>query len=192
MFQNLITGQMFPTKPAAVMTTQTLLSTLGQTIDTDFLFLLPESDSDDPKYKLEAYICICPSGWDPRAKLGQRLASIHDPVPGYKEKLEGSMDRYFKSLDVGKYVKRSNWSITQHEELFMPDPDTNHGHVGKEEPAIREIDPDKVGKWSSDAQKLTEVDLFAMRETDSSTVAKIESSRLLLQNVYGFNPRSQA
>ena len=144
MFQNRITGQMFPTQPTSVTTTEILLSTLGQTVDTDFLFLLPENDSEDPKYKLEAYICICPSGWDPRQKLGKRLASIHDPVPGYKDKLEGSMDRYFKSLEAGKYVKRSNWSITQHEGLFIPDPDTNHGKADKKEAVLKEIDPDKV------------------------------------------------
>ena len=30
------------------------------------------------------------------------------PVPRYKEKLQKSMDRYFTSIPVGKYVKRAN------------------------------------------------------------------------------------
>lgn len=144
MFENLVTKQIFPVEPAHVTNTRTLLSTLGQCIDEDFLFLLPEKDSDDPKYRLEAYVCICPSGWDPTVKLGKRLATIHGPVPGYKDKLEGSMDRYFNSLEAGKYVRRSNWSITQHEELFVPDPNTNHGVEGKLEPALKEVDPDQI------------------------------------------------
>lgn len=146
MFENLITKQIFPTAPTKVTTTETLLRTLGVTIDTDFLFLLPEvaSESDDPKYVLQAYVCVCPSGWDPREKLGKRLAAIHGPVPGYKDKLEGSMDKYFKNLEVGKYVKRANWGITEHEELFMPDPDSNHGREGAETKAALEINPDKV------------------------------------------------
>lgn len=146
MFENLVTKQIFPTVPANVTPTETLLRTLGVTIDTDFLFLLPEdeSESSDPKYVLQAYVCVCPSGWDPREKLGKRLATIHGPVPGYKDKLEGSMDRYFKALEVGKYVKRSNWAITEHEELFMPDPESNHGREGTESKAVLEINPDKV------------------------------------------------
>ena len=148
MFENLITKQVFPTVPGKVTTTETLLRTLGMTIDEDFLFLLPEesSESDDPKYVLQAYVCICPSGWDPREKRGKRLAAIHGPVPGYKDKLEGSMDKFFKGLEVGKYVKRSNWSITEHDELFMPDPDSNHGYEGKNEGPVREINPDKVSE----------------------------------------------
>lgn len=146
MFENLITKQVFPTQPASTTPTETLLQTLGATLDEDFLFLLPESESDsaDPKYVLEAYICICPSGWNPTEKLGKRLAVIHWPVPGYSAKLEGSMDRYFKALEVGKYVQRSNWAITQREELFMPDPNSNHGKEGSEQKAVESIDPEKV------------------------------------------------
>jgi len=117
---------------------------LGAVIDEDFLFLLPEEESEDPKYILEAYVCICPSGWSPPEKLGKRLAAIHEPVPGYKDKLEGSMDRYFKGLEKGRYVKRSNWSITQHAELFLPDVNTNHGREEDVVEELESIDPEKV------------------------------------------------
>lgn len=144
MFENLITKQIFPTQPSSTTPTRTLLQTLGSTIDEDFLFLLPENEGEDPKYVLEAYILIAPSGWNPPDKLGKRLAAIHGPVPGYADKLEGSMDRYFKGLEVRKYVKRSNWSITQHEDLFMPNPNSNHGKEGQNEAVVEEIDPEKV------------------------------------------------
>lgn len=144
MFENIVTGEVYPTVPTSVTSTYNVLRTLGNVIDEDFLFLLPQENSEDPKYVLEALVCVCPSGWDPKEKIGQPLASIHGPVPGYKDKLEGSMDRYFKSLEVGKYVKRSNWAISQHEDLFLPDSETNHGREGVEAVALKEIDPDKV------------------------------------------------
>lgn len=144
MFENVMTNEVYPTVPTSVTTTYSLLRTLGKVIDEDFLFLLPQEDSEDPKYVLEALVCVCPSGWDPKEKIGKPLASIHSPVPGYKDKLEGSMDRYFKALEVGKYVKRSNWAISQHKDLFLPDSETNHGREGAEVKALKEIDPDKV------------------------------------------------
>lgn len=146
MLENLVTKQVFATEPTNVTPTETLLKTLGMTVDEDFLFLLPEegAESSDPKYVFQALVCICPSGWDPREKIGQSLASIHAPVPGYADKLESSMDRYFKNIEVGKYVKRSNWAITQHEELFMPDPNSNHAKQDEKVEAVTEIDPDKV------------------------------------------------
>lgn len=155
MFENLITKQVFPTQPSKVTSTRTLLQVLGSTIDEDFLFLLPEEEGKDPKYVLEAYICVAPSGWNPLNKLGKSIAAIHGPVPGYADKLQGSMDRYFQNLEVGKYVKRSNWTITQHEELFMIDEDTNHGKEGENEAVLEKIDPEKVSEIHSRALRLS-------------------------------------
>lgn len=146
MFENTVTNEVYPTAAASVASTYSLLRTLGKVIDEDFLFLLPQENTDDPKYVLEALVCVCPSGWNPKEKIGKPLAAIHGPVPGYKDKLEGSMDRYFKSLEVGKYVKRSNWAISQHEDLFLPDSETNHGTEGAEVVAVKDIDPDKVSR----------------------------------------------
>ncbi|KAB8241859.1 hypothetical protein BDV35DRAFT_384531 [Aspergillus flavus] len=102
------------------------LETLGTLVDEEFLILLPESSPTDSssnqgeseKYILEAYTTFFPSGFDTRKKLGLRLASIHTPVPGYKEKLERSMDRFFARVEVGQFVQRVNWSITTDSELF--------------------------------------------------------------------------
>lgn len=54
------------------------------------------------------------------------------------------MDRYFKGLEVGKYVKRSNWSITQYNELFLPDANTNHGKEDDAAEELQSVDPEKV------------------------------------------------
>ncbi|KAL3435791.1 hypothetical protein BDV09DRAFT_65894 [Aspergillus tetrazonus] len=102
-----------------------LLDTLGSWIDEDFLILLPSpvpppssedhpSDSDPElksQYHLEAYTTYYPAGFDTRKKLSLSLSAIHAPLPGYKQKLSKSMDRFFERLEVGKAVVRVNWSI---------------------------------------------------------------------------------
>ncbi|PLB52842.1 hypothetical protein P170DRAFT_444739 [Aspergillus steynii IBT 23096] len=132
--ESLVTGQQAPldwTDNAPNGRKQ--LEILGSLVDEDFLILLPESsastpkqdehadqgpDEQEPKYVLRAYTACFPSGFNPAEKIGLRLASIHDPVPGYKEKLERSMDRFFARVEVGKFVQRVNWSVTTRTDLF--------------------------------------------------------------------------
>ncbi|KAI4624156.1 uncharacterized protein J4E87_005655 [Alternaria ethzedia] len=76
-----------------------------------------------------AFVNCFPSGFNTRSKLGQLLADIHAPVPGYAAKLEKSMDRFFANLPVGKIVKRSNWSISTNGELFC----LEGNHMSEEE-----------------------------------------------------------
>lgn len=146
--QNLVTGEILPTRATSAATpTSTLLATLGRHLDEDFLLLLPEEGVDKPaaKYILEAYVTCCPSGFNPANKLGKKLRDIHAPVPGYDVKLDGSMDRFFTKLEVGKYVKRANWSITLSEELFQPGSGTNHARVGDELEEFKgPLDPEKT------------------------------------------------
>ena len=143
MLENRVTGKLDPASPISPMTsTITLLEILGRSIDDDVLFLLPEDGPEDfdAKYILEAYCCCCPSGFNPSEKLGLRLASIHEPVPGYKDKLEGSMDRFFNKIEVGKYVKRVNWSVTTNSNLYSAGGDTNHAYEGAEVKELGEVD----------------------------------------------------
>lgn len=155
MLENLVTHALFPARPTPRTPTTRLLETLGRTIDEEFLFLLPEDEEPSPdnvdkdsvadaKYMLEAYVCCCPSGFDPLEKLGKRLAAIHGPVPGYPSKLEASMDRFFTRLEVGKYVRRVNWSITTNPNLYSAGRDTNHAHEGDEVVEMENIDPEST------------------------------------------------
>lgn len=143
MLQNTVTGALFPAKPSPRTPTTRLLEILGRTVDEDFLFLLPEENADDPKYVLQAYVTVCPSGFDPAQKIGKRLAAIHDPVPGYGSKLEGSMDRFFAKVEAGKYVKRVNWSITTNTELYAGNTAT-HAHDGEEVAELDDVDVDET------------------------------------------------
>lgn len=124
MLRNKVTGEILPTVLTGDRPVSKALETLGKTVDEEMMVLLPEEDkssmekTDDKKYILEAYVNCFPSGFNTRTKLGKRLADIHTPVPGYKEKLEKSMDRYFEKLEVGKFVKRVNWTMTDGAGLF--------------------------------------------------------------------------
>ncbi|KAK5077218.1 hypothetical protein LTR51_002905 [Lithohypha guttulata] len=145
--RNLVTGEIYPAQVIPEVNPIVLLNTLGKILDEDFLLLLPEENSTNPKYVLEAYITICPSGWNPRDKLGKRLADIHEPVPHYKEKIELSMDRFFKNLKAGKYVKRSNWSIVTSGDLFVLGHSTNHARADDKVERSEQIDPEKVKQF---------------------------------------------
>lgn len=114
---NKVTDEKLALKPSSPTAA---LKTLGAHVDTDFLILLPNSTAADgsPIYHLQAFVTTFPSGFSTREKCGQPLAAIHKPVPGYKQKLERSMDRFFAKLEVGRAVKRSNWSITTNDLLY--------------------------------------------------------------------------
>lgn len=154
--ENIVTGEILPTIVSPNKSTSGALETLGTVVDEDLLVLLPEEkqdskaseDSDDSttKYILEAFIACFPSGFDPAEKLGKRLNRIHDPVPGYPEKLEKSMDRFFSKLEVGKYVKRANWSITTNGGELFAAFGTLHGRGGEnlKPMKVEELDVEKV------------------------------------------------
>jgi len=103
---NHATSQIIPSQPASdpVKT----FELLGENLEDDFLILLPSEDGDG--YKLQGYVTCFPAGFNTKEKFGLKLRDIHKPVPGYKEKLELSMDRTFDRLEVGKVIKRSNVS----------------------------------------------------------------------------------
>ena len=74
------------------------------------MILLPSPDSDG--YTLKGYMSCFPNGFDTFTKLGQKLRTIHTPVPRNADKLEKSMDGFFDRIEVGRYVKRANWTVT--------------------------------------------------------------------------------
>ncbi|KAI1979425.1 hypothetical protein LOZ51_004200 [Ophidiomyces ophidiicola] len=157
--QNQVTREMLPTTLNPGRPTISALETLAKNVDEEMLLLLPrvknpEKKSQDittsstnevDKYILEAYSTCFPSGFDTRTKLGRQLNEIHQPVPGYKEKLEKSMDRFFHKLEVGKFVKRVNWTMTTGAELFSAFGDV-HAVNGEDmkQMNLEELDIDKT------------------------------------------------
>ncbi|KAF2086457.1 hypothetical protein K490DRAFT_74412 [Saccharata proteae CBS 121410] len=113
---SLVTGDRFSTTPPN--DPFDALKVLGALIDDDILFLMRSTDGDG--YVLKAFVTCFPSGFDTREKFNWKLRDIHKPVPGYKEKLEKSMDKYFDRVETGKFIKRANWTITTTDQLFVP------------------------------------------------------------------------
>ncbi|KAJ5488832.1 hypothetical protein N7539_003722, partial [Penicillium diatomitis] len=118
--KNQVTGNVFPMHIANSTPLRDALKTIAENVDEDFFILFPrrQEGTDEEIYILEAYAACFPSGFQPREKIGKKLADIHGPVPGYKQKLQKSMDRFFARLEPGRYVKRVNWGVTVDEELF--------------------------------------------------------------------------
>ncbi|KAM0421494.1 hypothetical protein ACHAPT_010667 [Fusarium lateritium] len=115
-FKNLVTNRSFPTK---LQDAKSALLNLGEIVEEELFILIPNSGS----YRLVAYVCCFPSSFNPAEKLGLLLKDIHQPVPGY-EKIGPSMERFFEKLQVGSPIKRQNWSVQVHPELF--DCEANH------------------------------------------------------------------
>lgn len=150
-FENLVTGDKWPTSITALSSTIQGLEILAQTVDEEFLILLPDTSAtdDQPKYILQAYETCFPSLFNTREKLGLRLADIHSPVPRYAEKIGRSMDRFFAKMKVGRVVKRANWSVTTETDLFAAfgySPDSELRNRDKNIPIKpEELKIDKVG-----------------------------------------------
>lgn len=85
------------------------LRSMAAMIDEDIMFLLPSGD-DQGTYSLGAYAVCYVSGFDISRMQGKMLREIHDEVPGYKDKLQFSMDRFFHRMKPQEYVKRENVS----------------------------------------------------------------------------------
>ncbi|KHO01559.1 uncharacterized protein MAM_00560 [Metarhizium album ARSEF 1941] len=111
MFENTVTGKTFPTQSPD--DADAALRSLGETVEED-LFLLHETPNG---HLCVAFMCCFPSGFDPSKKFGNLLKDIHAPVPAYS-KIEASMERFFSKLQVGKSVKRLNWSVQTHNNLY--------------------------------------------------------------------------
>ena len=110
---NLVTGDKLPLQaPADRYQT---LRLINRTVDEDFMMMLPSPDGDG--YSLQAFVWAYPVGFDPQSKLGLKLRDAHGPVPGYREKIERSMDRYFAALEPGNVKWRSNWALATNDNL---------------------------------------------------------------------------
>jgi hypothetical protein len=136
--RNNVTGDILPLHLSeTVQGAEDALRIMGENIDDEFLIMLrsPSATPSTPtQYRLEAFINCFPSGFNTRSKLNLLLSGIHAPVPGYAQKLEKSMDRFFAALPVGKIVKRANWSISTSGELFC----LAGSHMSEEEMAAKE------------------------------------------------------
>ncbi|KAK4186282.1 hypothetical protein QBC35DRAFT_387524 [Podospora australis] len=125
-FTNKVTGSSYPISPVP-SNPEDIMRILGSTIEDDIFLLI--QDPETKEHRSVAFICCHPSGFDPAEKLDKVLAAIHGPVPAY-EKIGASMERFFAKLEAWRGVKRMNWSLQTHTNLFAPS--GNHVHADEE------------------------------------------------------------
>lgn len=75
---------------------------------------------------LTAASLCSPNRWRLADKLGRPMGAIHTPVPGYADRLETPVDRFFDKLAPERGVWRVNWGVLTDPTLFQP---SGHGGV---------------------------------------------------------------
>lgn len=115
---NHATGERWELKASALHP----LDLAGRLVQEDLCLM--QRDPDHGIYRLTAASLCFPTRWRLHEKLGQALASIHDPTPHYAETIATPMDRAFDKLKAERSVWRLNWSVLDNGALFQP---TGHG-----------------------------------------------------------------
>lgn len=189
---NRVMKEEIPLVPIPTSATE-CLSILGSHIDTDFSILLPSNEPyahDPPRaeptstpphpYHLHAFSLIFPAGFNTLHKLGLSLAGIHTPVPGYAQKLEKSMDRFFNTLPFGKIVRRSNWTVQQDNAWFKLA--GNHGYTSLAPttfaPPTHDPSEDELKQWAEDAEKVEPEK--CMLRSERQTLHRLEKTGALV------------
>lgn len=106
----------FLLRPEPAGTGQSALERLGRLVGEDFCLLERRPEG----WCMSAAILCFPNRWRLSDKLGRPLAGIHEPVPGYAERLAGPVDRFFERLAPGRGVWRVNWSLSDDPALYQP------------------------------------------------------------------------
>jgi hypothetical protein len=70
-------------------------------------------------YVLSAGSVCFPLRWELRDKIGLPLAVIHQPVPGYDEKLATPADLYMARLKPHRPSWRCNWNVVDSPDLYL-------------------------------------------------------------------------
>jgi hypothetical protein len=108
LFENLVTGSIYSVDTAQ-LDHQTMLRNLAENVEEDFYIMCPDGDGE---YRLQGWIACFPNGFSTVAKYGMSLRTIHQPVPGYEERLGNGADRAFQKMEDGAFVSRFNVSPT--------------------------------------------------------------------------------
>jgi hypothetical protein len=81
------------------------LNMLSENVEEDFYFMCPDGENS---FRLQGYIACFPGGFDSPSRVGQSMAEIHDPVPGYRERIRKGTDLFFARMKGGTRIQRFN------------------------------------------------------------------------------------
>lgn len=157
---NLITDEKLPYKAVNSEDVEQYLLTLCRNVEEDFIILLkdPKHQKEEDEYYFKGGIFTFAAGFDPKDKFNRPMTTIHQPIPGYEEKLKVSMNRFFNRLPVGQFVTRNNFSVQTHDLWFVYDRNKGYNRpkdfvvIPKEE---EELDFEKEVFYRSERQVLT-------------------------------------
>lgn len=160
---NKITDEYIPAFAGAVNPRE-LMHYLVRTIEEDFIILLKDPTKKDDKHGDEYYfkggVFAFAAGFDPWNKFNKPLTSIHEPIPGYEEKMKLSMNKFFARIKPGEFVTRSNFSIQTHDKFYVDDSNKGY-HLTPEQlktPIPYEsLDFEKQVHYRSERQVLTKL-----------------------------------
>ncbi|MGV1036039.1 MAG: heme-dependent oxidative N-demethylase family protein [Candidatus Nanopelagicales bacterium] len=88
----------------------------GRMVAEDFCVL----DKTDDGWVLTAASVCFTSRWRLRDKLGQNMAGIHGPVPGYEQRLSKAVDAVFDRMTPEQTLARCNWTLLDTDEFYLP------------------------------------------------------------------------
>jgi hypothetical protein len=110
------------------------LGRVGLSVQEDFCWLQPGPDG----HRLVAAFVAFPARWRLADKIGRPLAAVHDPVPGFADRLLAPTERLFAGLAVDRPVERANWSLVDDPALHQP--------VAKDRCPDPDLDPATAGE----------------------------------------------
>ncbi|MEO0393775.1 MAG: DUF3445 domain-containing protein [Pseudomonadota bacterium] len=134
------------------------LAAMGQDVQEDFCIMQKPSqqagratgpvtgpdtaseDSPGEPYRLTAAILCFPNRWSLADKLGQTMAGIHRPVPGYDQRLARPVERFLDHIKPGRIARRHNWSLHADDVLYHP-----HASDDDHDKRAAAITPEHVG-----------------------------------------------
>ncbi|KAL3420615.1 hypothetical protein PVAG01_07060 [Phlyctema vagabunda] len=85
-------------------------------------FNILKKDTETGEYQLIASATLFPTGWKLQERIGSSMAKLHAPVPGWKEKLGRSVNRYFDYLSPNSCMERTNTFVQTSTVLFADEP----------------------------------------------------------------------
>ncbi len=89
----------------------------GLLVQEDLCLMAPGPEG----YRLIAAFLAFPARWRLADKLGRPMRTIHEPVPGFNDRLGATADRFFANLTVERPVWRANWSVLDDPALHQPE-----------------------------------------------------------------------
>ncbi|MFA7267353.1 MAG: DUF3445 domain-containing protein [Candidatus Nanopelagicales bacterium] len=96
----------------------TPLETLARMMPQDFCVLTPSGST----WHLTAATVCFTSRWNLESKMGLSISEIHQPVPGYEQRVARAVDRVIARLSDDLVLRRSNWTLLNTAELHLREP----------------------------------------------------------------------